>query len=120
VLLELGLWRDLESFKKTGAADQPLVKLVEPKDRKSSLRALADDLPSKVGNIYGRLDVKAIDIDEHVSHGHPGVERVGRIAHMRIDSCGSRFIVNSLLCQLSYCFVRNDGRAVDALKSHLM
>ena len=65
VLLELGLWRNLESFMKAGTTDQPLLKIAEPEERRTGLRKLADDLPPRVGDLYGRLVTDAIGIDEH-------------------------------------------------------
>jgi hypothetical protein len=65
VLLELGLWQDLETFPTKGDAQRPLFQLAQPEDREVNLGKLADDLAPRVGDIYKQLVVKAIGVKEH-------------------------------------------------------
>jgi hypothetical protein len=63
VLLELGYWQDLETFKNSDPDHRPLLQDAEPDTRKMELEKLSKDLPAKVGDMYTKVVQKCLNID---------------------------------------------------------
>jgi serine/threonine protein kinase len=63
VLLELGYWQDLETFKDADPHARPILQDADPETRKNGLLTLSKDLPAKVGDAYTKVVQKCLNVD---------------------------------------------------------
>jgi serine/threonine protein kinase len=63
VLLEIGLWQDLETLEGTGPDKTPLLMDAKPDKRKEILLGAADDLVGNAGELYANIVKKCLQAD---------------------------------------------------------
>jgi hypothetical protein len=63
VLLEIGLWKELESIMKEGVSDQATLMQAMPNQRRTALKILARTLPEKTGDVFAGVVLDCLKVN---------------------------------------------------------